>query len=95
MDSDNFEMAKNFFLDGLKYFQNQEFKDAELSFLKSLELVPNRASILNNLAATQIKLNKLVDFLLLFTTGGVGLGVGTDIIKVYFSFFFYFYSFLF
>jgi predicted O-linked N-acetylglucosamine transferase (SPINDLY family) len=61
MDSDNFEMAKNFFLDGLKYFQNQEFKDAELSFLKSLELVPNRASILNNLAATQIKLNKLVE----------------------------------
>ena len=56
MDSDNFEMAKNFFLDGLKYFQNQEFQDAEFSFLKSLELVPNRASILNNLASTQIKL---------------------------------------
>ncbi len=55
---DSFEMAKNLFLDGLKNFQNQEFQDAEHSFLKSLELVPGRVSTLNNLAATQIKLKK-------------------------------------
>ena len=61
MDSDNFEMARNFFLDGLKYLHNQEFQDAEFSFLKSLDLVPNRASTLINLASTQIKLNKLVE----------------------------------
>ena len=55
---DTFEMAKNFFLDGLKQFQNREFQDAEHSFLKSIKLVPDRASTLNNLAATQIQLNK-------------------------------------
>jgi predicted Zn-dependent protease len=55
---DSFEIAKNLFLDGLKHFQNQEFQDAEYSFLKSLELAPKRASTLNNLAATQIKLKK-------------------------------------
>jgi protein O-GlcNAc transferase len=53
-----FEMAKNLFLDGLQYFKNQEFQNAEHSFLKSLTLAPNRASTLNNLAATQIKLKK-------------------------------------
>ena len=55
---DSFEIAKNLFLDGIKNFQNQEFQDAEHSFLKSLELVPCRVSTLNNLAATQIKLKK-------------------------------------
>jgi protein O-GlcNAc transferase len=56
-----FEMAKNLFLDGLEYFKNQEFQDAEHSFLKSLTFAPNRASTLNNLAATQIKLKKFDD----------------------------------
>jgi len=51
-------MAKNLFLDGLKHFQNQEFQAAEHRFLNSLELAQNRASTLNNLAATQIKLKK-------------------------------------
>jgi predicted O-linked N-acetylglucosamine transferase (SPINDLY family) len=55
---DTFEIAKNLFLDGLKHFQNQEFQDAEHRFLKSLELAPDRASTLNNLAATQIQLKK-------------------------------------
>jgi predicted O-linked N-acetylglucosamine transferase (SPINDLY family) len=55
---DLFETAKNLFLDGLQHFQNQEFQDAEYCFLKSLTLVPNRTSTLNNLAATQIKLKK-------------------------------------
>ena len=55
---DKFEDAKNFFLIGLKYFENEEFIDAEINFLNSLKLVPNRASILINLSVTQIKLKK-------------------------------------
>ena len=52
------ETAKTLFLDGLRYFTNQQFQDAERSFLKSLEYSPKRPSILNNLAAVQIKLKK-------------------------------------
>ena len=55
---ETFEKAKTLFLDGLKHFQNKKFQDAEYSFLRSLELAPNRASTLNNLAATQIQLKK-------------------------------------
>ena len=55
---DTFEMAKLLFLTGLKHFENQEFQNAEDSFLKSLKLVPDRESTLINLAATQIKLKK-------------------------------------
>ena len=53
-----FEVAKALFLDGLEHLQNQEFQDAEFKFLKSLELIPNRASTLTNLSAAQINLKK-------------------------------------
>jgi len=56
---DAFEQAKNFFLTGIKHLENGELQDAEDSFLESLRLAPNRASTLNNLASTQIKLKKL------------------------------------
>ena len=55
---DSLEIAKSLFLDGLKYFKNREFQDAERSFLRSLEFAPKRPSTLNNLAAAQIKLKK-------------------------------------
>jgi predicted O-linked N-acetylglucosamine transferase (SPINDLY family) len=55
---DSLEIAKTLFLDGLKYFKNREFQDAERSFLRSLEFAPKRPSTLNNLAAAQIKLKK-------------------------------------
>jgi tetratricopeptide (TPR) repeat protein len=55
---ESFDTAKFFFLEGLKHFENQEFQNAENSFLNSLELVPKRTSTLMNLAATQIKLKK-------------------------------------
>ena len=55
---DSLEIAKTLFFDGLKYFKNLEFQAAERSFLKSLEIAPNRSSTLNNLAAVQIKLKK-------------------------------------
>jgi len=56
---DNFEVAKQFFLDGLRLLQLEKYQAAELSFLASLKLLPDRISTLTNLSATQIKLKKL------------------------------------
>jgi len=55
------EIAKQLFLDGLSLIQNKEFEQAEKKFLKSLELVPDRESVLNNLSSAQIKLGKYED----------------------------------
>jgi tetratricopeptide (TPR) repeat protein len=55
------EIAKQLFVDGLSLIQNKEFEKAEKKFLKSLELIPDRESVLNNLASTQIKLEKYLD----------------------------------
>ena len=55
----NFEQAKIYFLLGLEYFEKELYVDAELYFLKSLSLVPDRLSTLTNLFAIQIKLNKV------------------------------------
>jgi tetratricopeptide (TPR) repeat protein len=52
------EIAKQLFLDGLDLIKNNEFEQAENKFLKSLELVPDRESVLNNLSSAQIKLGK-------------------------------------
>ena len=52
------EIAKQLFTDGLNLIQNKEFEQAEKKFLKSLELVPDRESVLNNLSSAQIKLGK-------------------------------------
>ena len=52
------EIAKQLFLDGLNLIQNKEFEQAEKKFLKSLELIPDRESVLNNLSSAQIKLGK-------------------------------------
>jgi tetratricopeptide (TPR) repeat protein len=55
------EIAKQLFLDGLNLIQNKEFEQAEKKFLKSLELIPDRESVLNNLSSAQIKLGKYQD----------------------------------
>jgi tetratricopeptide (TPR) repeat protein len=55
------EIAKQLFLDGLNLIQNKEFEQAEKKFLKSLELIPDRESVLNNLSSAQIKLGKYED----------------------------------
>ncbi len=55
---DEFDRAKELFLEGLKALEGQEFLLAEEKFLGSLKLLPNRVSTLINLAATQIKLKK-------------------------------------
>jgi tetratricopeptide (TPR) repeat protein len=52
------EIAKQLFTDGLNLIQNKEFEQAEKKFLKSLELIPDRESVLNNLSSAQIKLGK-------------------------------------
>ena len=55
------EIAKQLFADGLNLIQNNEFEQAEKKFLKSLELIPDRESVLNNLSSAQIKLKKYQD----------------------------------
>jgi len=51
-------LAKNYFDLGLFYFENSNFLEAEKYFKLSLSYSPGRASILTNLSATLIKLNK-------------------------------------
>ncbi len=55
----SFEIAKQHFLDGLGFFQADQFEKAEFHFLESLKIMPDRVSTLTNLSATQIKLSKL------------------------------------
>jgi tetratricopeptide (TPR) repeat protein len=52
------EKAKQLFIEGLGCLKLNNFKDSENKFLESLKLVPNRLSVLNNLAAVQITLGK-------------------------------------
>ena len=55
------EISKQLFEEGLNLIQNKEFAQAEKNFLKSLELIPDRESVLNNLSSVQIKLIKYQD----------------------------------
>lgn len=52
------EDAKKYFHYGLEAFEEQEFLKAEIYFYKSLELEKNRISIINNLIATYLELEK-------------------------------------
>jgi len=54
----NFELAKEYFLEGCGFLEAEDFSQAEHKFIKSLELVPDRASTLTNLSAAQLKLKK-------------------------------------
>jgi predicted O-linked N-acetylglucosamine transferase (SPINDLY family) len=54
----NFELAKEYFLDGCGLLEAENFSQAEYKFIKSLELIPDRASTLTNLSAAQLKLKK-------------------------------------
>lgn len=57
--TDDFERAKNLFLKGNLFLQENKFIEAEEAYLESLKWAPNRASILINLSKVQIYLNKL------------------------------------
>ena len=54
----NFELAKEYFLDGCGFLEAENFSQAEHKFIKSLEYIPDRASTLTNLSAAQLKLKK-------------------------------------
>jgi len=54
----DFESAKQAFLEGMQRLQADDFAAAESQFTRSLALLPNRVSTLNNLAVVQLKLKK-------------------------------------
>jgi len=62
-DPSRFERAKSSFFAGLGCFESGEFDAAEQHFLASLSAVPERASTLVNLAATQLALARPADAL--------------------------------
>jgi Flp pilus assembly protein TadD/glutathione synthase/RimK-type ligase-like ATP-grasp enzyme len=53
-----FETAKYCFVEGLRLLEANDLEGAEAQFARSLELIPDRASTLNNLAAIKIRLNQ-------------------------------------
>jgi tetratricopeptide (TPR) repeat protein len=55
---DKLEEAKKLFFDGINSLQKKEYPKAEQEFLKSLELIPGKDSVLSNLSAAQIGLKK-------------------------------------
>ena len=58
---DDFETAKQFFIEGLQLLEANNLQAAELKFARSLEIVPDRLSTLNNLSAIKIKLEKFAE----------------------------------
>jgi protein O-GlcNAc transferase len=59
--SENHEAAKGFFLKGIEALKNQQYLESEKHFLASSLAVPDRPSVLTNLAAVQIRLSKFDD----------------------------------
>lgn len=57
----DFELAKSHFLNGLDFFNRKLYPEAESSFRASLSIIPNRESVLVNLSATLLKLDKYSD----------------------------------
>ncbi len=51
-NSKSFEKAKILFQEGLVDFQNEKYEKAEINFLESLELLPDRLSTIQNLIST-------------------------------------------
>ena len=58
---DVFETAKQSFLEGLHLLEANNLRAAESKFARSLELVPDRASTLNNLSAIKVGLGKFAE----------------------------------
>lgn len=54
----NFELAKNFFLEGLNDLEERRYEAAEVKFRQSLALMPDRVSTLTNLSAALIRLQR-------------------------------------
>ncbi len=58
---DHFETARQFFVAGLHFLEANNFQAAEVQFARSLDLIPDRVSTLNNLSAVKIRLEKLAE----------------------------------
>ena len=58
---DSFELAKQFFAGGLQLLQGDNLEGAEAQFARSLEILPDRVSTLNNLAGVKIRLEKFTE----------------------------------
>ncbi len=61
INMDNFERAKQQFLEGIALLESGDCASAEGRFKTSLELLPGRVSTLTNLSTTQIVLHKFQD----------------------------------
>jgi len=55
MNSEMFDKAKINFEEGIKYFQQEKYDLAEISFLNSLKIIPDRLSTIGNLIKNYIK----------------------------------------
>ncbi len=57
----DFEKAKEFFIAGLQALEKNDLPAAENQFTRALELIPDRVSTLNNLAAVKVQLKKFAE----------------------------------
>ena len=55
----SFEKSKKFFLEGIELYSRQNYKEAVIKFTNSLELEPNRPSILLNLSKSYLQIKQL------------------------------------
>ena len=55
---DRFEQARQLFFEGIACMEREDFESAERIFRHALELVPDRASVITNLAAALVKQKK-------------------------------------
>ena len=58
---DYFELAKHHFFEGLRLLEAKDFKGAEFQFARSLELMPDRVSTINNLAGVKLRLKQFAE----------------------------------
>ncbi len=58
---DDFEKARRFFIEGLKLLETNHVQAAEEQFARSLEIIPDRVSTLNNLSVIKIRLEKFAE----------------------------------
>lgn len=57
----DFEKAKQFFADGMRQLQANNLEGAETQLSRSLEIIPDRVSTLNNLSAVKIRRQKFAE----------------------------------
>ncbi len=61
MDTDQFEIAKRHFFEGLQLLEANNLQAAEMQFARSLQILPGRVSTLNNLSAIKLKLKQFAE----------------------------------